>query len=91
MDSSQDTFNQVPATAIAAMENGNKFEAIKIVREETGLGLKDAKDLVEQYAQHNPVIKSQFELRQSESLQGMKWVIISIVIIGLTYYYLIAK
>ena len=27
--------------------NGNKIEAIKKVREETGLGLKDAKDFVE--------------------------------------------
>ena len=31
----------------AALEAGNKIEAIKRVRERTGLGLKEAKDLVE--------------------------------------------
>jgi ribosomal protein L7/L12 len=31
----------------AALERGNKIEAIKLVRERTGLGLKEAKDLVE--------------------------------------------
>lgn len=35
--------------AIAALGAGNKVEAIKLVREATGLGLKEAKDAVEQY------------------------------------------
>ena len=90
-NSSQNTFDQIPAAAVSAMENGKKLEAIKIVREETGLGLKEAKELVEHYVKQNPAIKSQFEVWQSASLHGLKWLIISIVIIGLTYYYLFAK
>ncbi len=35
------------AAIITALEQGNKIEAIKIVRESTGLGLKRAKELVE--------------------------------------------
>ena len=35
-------------TAIAA---GHKIEAIKLVREQSGLGLKEAKELVERYLQ----------------------------------------
>jgi ribosomal protein L7/L12 len=31
----------------AALAGGNKIEAIKLVRERTGLGLKESKDLVE--------------------------------------------
>jgi hypothetical protein len=31
----------------AALVGGNKIEAIKLIHERTGLGLKDAKDLVE--------------------------------------------
>lgn len=50
MDSSKYNSGQLPFAAISAIENGKKLEAIKIVREETGLGLKEAKDLVEQYA-----------------------------------------
>jgi ribosomal protein L7/L12 len=32
---------------LLALVGGNKIEAIKLVREHTGLGLKEAKDLVE--------------------------------------------
>jgi len=81
----------MPFTAITAMENGNKIDAIKIVREETGLGLKEAKELVEQYVKQNPAIKTQLEVQQRESMQGLKWLIISIVIIGLTYYYIFVE
>jgi ribosomal protein L7/L12 len=36
-----------PTTADRALRNGQKIEAIRIVREHTGLGLKEAKDMVE--------------------------------------------
>lgn len=39
----------LPAEAMAALSKGQVIEAIKIVREKTGLGLKEAKDLVEGY------------------------------------------
>jgi ribosomal protein L7/L12 len=39
----------LPQEAIAALESGNVIEAIKIVRERTGLGLKEAKEAVEAY------------------------------------------
>jgi ribosomal protein L7/L12 len=35
--------------AHAALQNGNTIEAIRLVREETGLGLKESKDYVEQW------------------------------------------
>jgi hypothetical protein len=38
----------LPAAAEAALLRGKKLEAIKMVREEQGFGLKEAKDLVEQ-------------------------------------------
>jgi ribosomal protein L7/L12 len=43
------SFNGLPAEALAALSQGQLIEAIKIVREASGLGLKEAKDLVEQY------------------------------------------
>ena len=36
-----------PAQVVAALERGQKIEAIKLLRELRGLGLKEAKDLVE--------------------------------------------
>jgi len=38
---------QVPANAMAALARGETIEAIKLTRQATGLGLKEAKELVE--------------------------------------------
>ncbi len=43
---------RLPPEAAAALARGELIQAIKIVREATGLGLKEAKDLVEAYAAH---------------------------------------
>jgi ribosomal protein L7/L12 len=40
----------LPQSAIDALNAGDKIEAIRIVREATGPGLKEAKDAVERYA-----------------------------------------
>lgn len=42
-------FDGLPAEALAALSRGQLIGAIKIVRAATGLGLKEAKDLVERY------------------------------------------
>ena len=50
---------ELPAAAVAALTNGRKIEAIKIVRQESGLGLKQAKDLVEAYVASHPMLADQ--------------------------------
>lgn len=42
--------SQLPPEAIAALERGNLIEAIKIVRDRTGMDLKSSKEAVEHYA-----------------------------------------
>ncbi len=42
----------LPAEAVAAVSRGQLIEAIKIVRQATGLGLKEAKDLVDAYREN---------------------------------------
>lgn len=49
-----DNGTQLPAQAIAALSRGRKIEAIKIVHQQMGLGLKDSKELIEAYAQQHP-------------------------------------
>jgi ribosomal protein L7/L12 len=39
----------IPDAAMAAIKRGHTIEAIKLIREQTGLGLKEAKDLVDSY------------------------------------------
>jgi hypothetical protein len=41
--------NSIPPDAQGAADRGNLIEAIKITREVTGLGLKEAKDAVDDY------------------------------------------
>lgn len=49
------TLPPLPAEAATALARGQKLEAIKIVREHTGLGLKESKELVEAHeAQADP-------------------------------------
>ncbi|SRR5258706_10639671 len=38
---------RLPPAVTEALRRGNKIEAIKVLREQTGLGLKEAKDAVE--------------------------------------------
>ena len=40
---------ELPANVIAALEANHKIEAIKLLREHYGCGLKEAKEIVEAY------------------------------------------
>ena len=42
------------AEAVDAINRGRKIEAIKFVREQQGVGLKKAKELVDNYISENP-------------------------------------
>lgn len=44
------TDNQLPSNVLRAIEDGRKIEAIKILQEATGLGLANAKVLVDRVA-----------------------------------------
>ncbi|MDP2226408.1 MAG: ribosomal protein L7/L12 [Moraxellaceae bacterium] len=54
---------ELPQRAIQALEGGNVIEAIKIVRADTGLGLKEAKAVVDNWNKRHPG-------RQSSMSQG---------------------
>lgn len=60
---------------------GNIIEAIKIVREAQGIGLKEAKDRVEAWIATQPVLQSQLETRRKEARGGF-WVLAILVLIG---------
>lgn len=49
----------LPEAVIAAIQSGRKIDAIKILRGETGLGLKDAKHAVDAYVRRHPDLASQ--------------------------------
>jgi len=81
------TIPQISAPAIAALQLGNKIEAIKLVREETGLGLKEAKDLVERYLRDHPEVQVQFLRRSGAVKSFLSWLFMMLVVIAAVVYF----
>ena len=52
---------ELSAAAVAALLNGHKIEAIKIVRQQWGLGLKESKDTVETYLRIRPDVAGRLQ------------------------------
>ena len=46
----------LPSDVVEALQRGETIEAIKRLRAATGLGLKEAKDVIDEYASGNPVV-----------------------------------
>lgn len=72
------TEQPLPPAAIQALEQGRMIEAIKIVRTEHHLSLKQAKDQVEQYVQQHPALLRQSrvaQMQQQGSVQRMIWLL----------------
>lgn len=81
----------VPASAIPALEQGQTIEAIKIVREERGLGLKESKDLVDAYLKSRPDLQRRLQAAQSEALQGfVRWMAIFLAMAAALGYFLLS-
>ena len=57
----------LPVAAISALSRGNKIESIKLVREERGIGLKEAKDVVDEYVRTQPSLQATFAAAQAQS------------------------
>jgi len=67
--------NELPPEVVKAIALGRKIEAIKLLRESTGLGLANAKVLVDRaairYAQLNPTVPGLTEESNTGRLLGM--------------------
>jgi|RhiMetdeSRZDD1v2_1073273.scaffolds.fasta_scaffold76829_3 ribosomal protein L7/L12 len=67
------------ATAISALQRGNKIEAIKLVRAERNIGLKEAKDAVEEYLRTQPSLQETFAVAQTQASRSvLLWLIVLI-------------
>ncbi|MBM3263049.1 MAG: ribosomal protein L7/L12 [candidate division Zixibacteria bacterium] len=87
MDAESRSASDVPplsTAAISALHHGNKIEAIKIVREERNIGLKEAKDTVEDYVRSQPDLQASFANAQAETKRSaLLWLA---VLIGLAFF-----
>lgn len=77
-----------PKEAIAALERGSKIEAIKCIRIAYGVGLKEAKDIVEQFIDKSPNLKNRMVSANVESAKGgLRWLFLIAAIGVLAYYF----
>ena len=73
--------------AVSALMKGQKIEAIKIVREERGIELTEAKDVVEEYIRSDPIIQAELKIvRRYRNRFG--WILLLIVLGILARYFL---
>jgi hypothetical protein len=64
----------LPPAAVQALQQGRMIEAIKIVRTERNLGLKQAKDQVDQYLQQRPELSQRRVVKVKQgSTQWLMW------------------
>jgi hypothetical protein len=81
-----------PAAAVAALSNGHKIEAIKIVRQEWGTDLKDSKDAVEAYIKTQPALAATMQEAGANSQRsGLTWLFVLALVGALIYYFLRAR
>ena len=83
------TEKQLPSAVIRAIEQGRKIEAIKILREETGLGLANAKVLVDRahrsHGPQKPVPGAISEVSGGAKLAKSAFLVM--ILVGFYYYY----
>lgn len=82
---------ELSIAAISALHRGNKIEAIKIVREERNIGLKEAKDAVEDYVRSQPVLQASFAAAQAETKRSTLLWLALLVVLALLIYQFLAK
>jgi hypothetical protein len=64
----------LPQTAVAALRQGHMIEAVKLVRLEQNIGLREAKEQVDAYLRDQPVLRSRIEHTQADAREGLfRW------------------
>ena len=81
----------LPPAAIAALAQGNKIEAIKSLRVEQHLDLKQAKDRVEDHLRDNPTTQAAYATAAERSGRQAKWWLLVAVACAVLAYVLLVK
>lgn len=77
--------------AISALQHGNKIEAIKITRMERNIGLKEAKDAVEDCVRNTPSLQASLAATQAgTSRTALRWLALLVGVATIAYF-LLAK
>ena len=81
----------MPASALDMLLRGSKIEAIKIVRTELGLGLKDAKDMVEDYLDANPDTMARLRAADGKAARSFHGYVITVLALAALVYFFVSS
>ena len=73
----------LPFAVAAALRKGDKLEAIRLMREKGGLGLKEAKDAVEAYGHEQGAADSHRAPGEVPRRGGAGWLVFVLVVVAL--------
>jgi ribosomal protein L7/L12 len=83
---------ELPPEAIAAIGRGRMMDAIKLIRERNGCGLKEAKDAVAAHLDRSPALKSRLAKEGNEALRrGLIRLLVIAALVVAAYQWLIAR
>ena len=89
--SGEDASVELPLSAISALSQGRKIDAIRIVRKERRIELKDAKDLVDKYLESQPALQRKIAMTQAEAGRRLGfWLFLAFALLVGGYYLLAA-
>ena len=79
----------LPRSAAEALKQGSKIEAIRLLRQETGIGLKEARSLVEANAEQTQGVLSPGEVPRSRV--GAYWLVAFAILIAVIVYFVLQR
>jgi ribosomal protein L7/L12 len=81
------SFSSVPPAVLAALHQGQKIEAIRLLREHSGLGLKEAKDVVDALPQTagQPAQAGDLAPGEVRRSTGLLRIVVVLVLLGLAF------
>lgn len=79
----------IPLEALQTLREGQLIAAIKITREKTGLGLKESKDLIDQYLQDHPHEQANIQAQLAQrSRGGIKFFILIFFVLAIVTWFI---
>lgn len=73
---------EMPEDVVAEIKANRKVTAIKLLRKHLGVGLKEAKEIVDEYMEQNP---SASTLKTPETDTGIGRIVILVIGVGIIY------
>lgn len=83
---------ELSANAVHALTRGRIVEAIKLLREERGIGLKEAKQAVDRHLMAHPALRRKIQSQREEALRGcLLWIAVLIALAFIAYFVLASR